>query len=352
MTIEQSHYCFQNDNPDYENIIDIQEEEVSFACPEGIREKVENSDFSDFTPGSNFSNCDFSKLTFNRVDLSGINFENSNFTSSDLRKTNFNDSNLQGTSFQNADLSEATFVNANLDYANLQTEYINQSNMREKLKETINLASNKPKVFCIGLNKTGTTSMAKTLNDLGFLVGSQRLAELLLDDWVNRDFRSIINYCYTAQAFQDIPFSLPYSFQALDGYFPNSKFILTIRDNAEQWYNSLTQFHAKFFGKGKIPTINDLKEADYIYPGYIYKIFKWTFNTPEEDPYNKNVLISNYEIYNSVVQDYFKFRPEAFLMINLSESDSYQKLCNFLGKPYHNEIFPHENKTQDIRTIK
>jgi len=230
----------------------------------------------------------------------------------------------------------------------LQTEYINRSNMRENLIKSINLSSNKAKVFCIGLNKTGTTSMAKTLNDLGYIVGSQRLAELLLDDWGNRDFRSLINYCYTAQAFQDIPFSLPYSFQALDGYFPNSKFILTIRDNSEQWYNSLTQFHAKFFGKGKIPTINDLKEADYIYPGYIYKLFKWTFNTPEEDPYNKNVLISNYEIYNAVVQDYFKFRPEVFLMINLSESDSYQKLCKFLGKPYHNEIFPHENKTEDI----
>ncbi len=233
----------------------------------------------------------------------------------------------------------------------LQTEYINRSNMRENLKKSINLSSNKAKVFCIGLNKTGTTSMAKTLNDLGFIVGSQRLAELLLDDWGNRDFRSLINYCYTAQAFQDIPFSLPYSFQALDGYFPNSKFILTVRDNSEQWYNSLTQFHAKFFGKGKIPTINDLKEADYIYPGYIYKLFTWTFNTPEEDPYNKNMLISNYEIYNAVVQDYFKFRPEVFLMINLSESNSYQKLCKFLGKPYHNETFPHENKTEDMKIV-
>ena len=233
----------------------------------------------------------------------------------------------------------------------LQTEYINRSNMRENLIKSINLSSNKAKVFCIGLNKTGTTSMAKTLNDLGYIVGSQRLAELLLDDWGNRDFRSLINYCYTAQAFQDIPFSLPYTFQALDGYFPYSKFILTVRDNSEQWYNSLTQFHAKFFGKGKIPTINDLKEADYIYPGYIYKLFMWTFNTPEEDPYNKNMLISNYEIYNAVVQDYFKFRPDAFLMINLSESDSYQKLCEFLGKPYHNEIFPHENKTEDMKIV-
>jgi hypothetical protein len=233
----------------------------------------------------------------------------------------------------------------------LQTEYINRSNMREYLIKSINLSSNKAKVFCIGLNKTGTTSMAKTLNDLGYIVGSQRLAELLLDDWGNRDFRSLINYCYTAQAFQDIPFSLPYSFQALDGYFPNSKFILTVRDYSEQWYNSLTQFHAKFFGKGKIPTINELKEADYIYPGYIYKLFTWTFNTPEEDPYNKNMLISNYEIYNAVVQDYFKFRPEVFLMINLSESDSYQKLCKFLGKPYHNETFPHENKTEDMKIV-
>ena len=234
----------------------------------------------------------------------------------------------------------------------LQKNYVRKSKIREKLIENIRYISDKPKVFCIGLNKTGTTSMAKALKNLGFIVGNQTLAELLLDDWAKRDFRSLINYCYTAQAFQDIPFSLPYSFQALDGYFPNSKFILTIRDNPEQWYNSLVYFQSKIIGKGEIPTISDRKKASYVYPGYLYKTFKWIYNTPEEDPYNKEMLVREYEFYNFLVQDYFKLRPKDLLVINLADAGSYQQLCEFLEKPCPGGKFPHENMTKDIDTIK
>jgi len=73
----------------------------------------------------------------------------------------------------------------------------------------------------------------------------------------------------TAQAFQDIPFSLPYTFQALDMRFPGSKFILTIRNNPDQWYHSLISFHSKLFGRGKVPDYDDLKKATYVYPDWI-----------------------------------------------------------------------------------
>lgn len=72
------------------------------------------------------------------------------------------------------------------------------------------------KVFVVGRNKTGTTSIAGALKDAGFVVGCQQQAELLIDDWINRDFREIIKYCKSADAFQDIPFSLPYTYQAVD----------------------------------------------------------------------------------------------------------------------------------------
>jgi len=112
---------------------------------------------------------------------------------------------------------------------------------RFELKDRLNLIKvyGKPKIFCIGLNKTGTTSLKKEMILQGFVVGNQRKAELLFDDWVQRDFRRIIRYCRTAQFFQDEPFSCPYTFIAMDQAFLGSKFILTIRDDAEQWYNSL-----------------------------------------------------------------------------------------------------------------
>jgi hypothetical protein len=64
------------------------------------------------------------------------------------------------------------------------------------------------KVFCIGRNKTGTTSMARAVVSLGFKLGKQSRAERLLEDWGKRDFCRIIRYCKSADAFQDIPFSL------------------------------------------------------------------------------------------------------------------------------------------------
>lgn len=96
----------------------------------------------------------------------------------------------------------------------------------------------KPKIFCIGVNKTGTTSLARALTELGIIVGKQKLAERLIHDWARRDFRRLFLYCHTAQAFQDVPFSLPFTFQALDQHFPGSKFILTVRDTPKQWFQS------------------------------------------------------------------------------------------------------------------
>ena len=123
------------------------------------------------------------------------------------------------------------------------------------------------KVFCIGFNKTGTTSVKVAFKELGYRVGNQPVAEGFITDWARRDFSRIIDYCNTAEAFQDIPFSLPDTYQSLDAAFPGSKFILTVRENADIWNRSLTNFHAKVFGEGKIPTEEDLARSSYRFKG-------------------------------------------------------------------------------------
>lgn len=190
--------------------------------------------------------------------------------------------------------------------------------------------------------------MAKAFRELGLIVGNQSVAELLLNDWARRDFRRIILYCYTAQAFQDVPFSLPFTFQALDQKFPGSKFILTVRDSPEQWYNSLTRFHAASFGKnGRLPTIEDLKVATYVYRGWTYEATRLIRDVPAYDPYNKDLLISQYNAHNDAVREYFRHRPGDLLVLNVAEPGAYDRLCDFLGKPGINKEFPWENKTDD-----
>lgn len=203
-----------------------------------------------------------------------------------------------------------------------------------------------PKVFCVGLGKTGTTSITKSLSGLGFRMGKQRDAELLLDAWAARHFAPIIRYCETAEAFQDVPFSLPFTFQALDQAYPGSRFVLTVRDNAESWYQSLTRFHSKRFADGsRIPTADDLKRAFYREEGYVWRSFHLLYGTPESDPYEKGAMLAFYDRHVANVTDYFRHRPDDLLVINVAIPDDYRRLCDFLGRTPAGDTFPWLNKT-------
>ena len=207
-------------------------------------------------------------------------------------------------------------------------------------------AFGKPKIFCIGLNKTGTTSLKTEMALQGFTVGNQRQAELLFDDWVKRDFKRIARYCHTSEFFQDVPFSYPYTFIAMDQAFPGSKFILTIRDNAEQWYNSLVRFHGKLWGNGNVPpTTEDLRNATYIKKGWPYQIRFLVHDVPEDDPYKKDVMLSYYRNHTDMVMEYFRHRPQDLLIINLKKPQDYLRFCEFIGRKPEREGFPWENKT-------
>lgn len=199
------------------------------------------------------------------------------------------------------------------------------------------------------MNKTGTTSLQKAFADLGFIVGDQRKAELLLPYYKENNFKAIIEYCKTAQVFQDFPFSFPKTYKHVDKAFHGSKFILTIRDSPEQWYNSITNYHAARFSKEKIATSFDLKNAAYIYKGWMWEAVHLLFNTPEYDPYNKEVLIKKYVDYNNEVIQYFSNRPLDLLVINLAEKGAYKKFCNFFNINSPFDDFPWINRMADIK---
>tara|TARA_R110002012_G_scaffold48720_2_gene126564 strand:+ start:2083 stop:2718 length:636 start_codon:yes stop_codon:yes gene_type:complete len=204
----------------------------------------------------------------------------------------------------------------------------------------------KPKVFCIGLNKTGTTTLEKILKDFNYKLGDQSSGELLFNDWYRRDFKSIIALSKTADAFQDAPFSFPFTFIALDQNFPKAKFILTLRDSSEQWYKSLIKFHSNLWSDGTaVPTKKDLINAVYLYRGFPYEVHKLIFKTPDEDLYNKEILLDYYNNHNYQVMEYFRSRPEKLLVINVSNDNDYLRLCDFLNKKPIHKTFPWENKT-------
>lgn len=212
---------------------------------------------------------------------------------------------------------------------------------------------NTKKIFCIGRNKTGTTSLASFFRANGFKVGNQEKAELLMEDWAKRDFTRIIEYCKTAEVFQDVPFSLPYTFEALDLAFPKSKFILTLRSNPEEWYQSLITHHSKLMSStAGLPSEDDLSKFIYRkkYKGFILFMQKIVYGYPTVPLYDKKAYMEHYEKHNANVLEYFKNRPEAILTLNLSDTDSFEKLCGFLGlDPRRANPLPHRNRSSEMK---
>ena len=73
------------------------------------------------------------------------------------------------------------------------------------------------------------------------------------------------------------------------------------------------------------------------------------FNTPNKEPYNKEVLLDYYSNHIYSVIEYFRSRPDKLLVINVSNDDDYIRLANFLNKEPIHKRFPWENKTTEIK---
>lgn len=203
-------------------------------------------------------------------------------------------------------------------------------------------------VFCVGFNKTGTTSLTALFKQIGFKVAPQIKGELLIKDYAKNNFKPIMKFVKKSKckAFQDIPFSLPDTYKYLYNNYPDSKFILTIRDNEDEWYNSLTRFHSSMFGlDNNLPTIEDLKNSEHVYKGWMWDVFTNSFGTPIADPYNKDILCKKYLNHNKQVIDFFRDKPENLLVVNLKEKDVANKICSFLGADKKIKKMPWENKS-------
>jgi hypothetical protein len=211
-------------------------------------------------------------------------------------------------------------------------------------------AKSKGKIFCIGQNKTGTSSLEVALANLGYKPGNQEKGEKLLKDWATRDFRKIVKLCKTGDFFQDVPFSNDYTYIAMDCSFPGSKFILTIRDNKNQWYESLTRFHTRVIGKDRLPTPRDLKEHRYrdkeFFRGYLWDAQVLKYGIDESTLYDYEIYTAKYELHNSQVLEYFRYRQDDLLVLNVAKPKSMERLFNFLGHPFNGEIMPHINASR------
>ncbi len=223
--------------------------------------------------------------------------------------------------------------------AGLADEYLNQ------LRDAMVGRPGGRKVFCVGRNKTGTTSIEAALQALGFRMGLQARGEMLRGDWAKRDFTRIVALCRTADAFQDMPFSHADTFRAVDAAFPGARFILTVRASPEEWFDSLVRFHTRIVGKGRLPTADDLREFDYRYKGFLWEAFVDSYGGDERLLYNRDLYVANYIEHNRSVREHFRHRPDDLLEMNVGDADAMPRLCAFLGVPFRGQAMPHLNRS-------
>ncbi len=179
------------------------------------------------------------------------------------------------------------------------------------------------KIFGIGFHKTGTSSLARALDLLGYRVtGSFGLVD---NDIANTVLVQAFDIVQDYDAFQDNPW--PVIYRELDKRFPGSKFILTMRPT-EQWLTSAL----RHFG-GKTTPMRQ----------WIYGI-----GNPRG---NETIYRQRYEQHNRDVIAYFDGRPNDLLVFNITEGDGWEQLCPFLNAGIPALPFPHSNSAAERKKL-
>jgi hypothetical protein len=197
-----------------------------------------------------------------------------------------------------------------------------------KINTTKRLKSKRMKVFGIGLSRTGTKSLTQALNLLGINVVHYQDEQTNFKELMAGNYElSILNEFDGTTAVSVAPY-----YAQLDQLFPDSKFILTVR-NKESWLRSI---EAQWSRKPVVYESGDETKAQLnllvrvaVYGTYVF---------------NKERLSYIYDLHYKNVIEYFKSRPESLLIIDICDGQGWETLCPFLNLPILEEPFPWKNK--------
>jgi hypothetical protein len=176
------------------------------------------------------------------------------------------------------------------------------------------------KVFCIGLPRTATSSLAEALK--AHKVSTVHFPFALYEKGIDAPVVS----SYTA--FVDTP--VPLLYQDLDRHWSNAKFILTVRDKSS-WLESMKWLREE---GGKIwqrRPAYDVYNRDF-------------FGTAEFD---KERLSAVYDDYHADVNSYFEGREQDLLTLDVTESVNTRPLVDFLGIDDESIPWPRTNEARE-----
>ncbi|OWV39215.1 sulfotransferase family protein [Mameliella alba] len=179
------------------------------------------------------------------------------------------------------------------------------------------------KIFCIGLPKTGTTSLHFAALQLGLRSVHWPRDTKTVTELRNGVFK--LSLMETCDIVSDIP--IPAIFRELDAVFPGSKFVLTTRDK-DGWLRS--QGTAGFNAR---TAAEDSDRA--FYRQMLYGV----------NEFDEQRFAEVYDSHHTSVQEYFDGdRAADLLTMDISRGGAgWNQLCAFLGLPVPDMPFPHSN---------
>ena len=190
------------------------------------------------------------------------------------------------------------------------------------------------KIFGIGLSRTGTTSLATALELLGFRSvhfphdpATRQEVVTFLTSGGDELRLSILDHC---DALSDTPIAA--TFEALDRAYPDSRFILTVRErqswleSCERWWRVLTE-----------PV---LRYPNHWLARYVTAIFPELYGSTQ---FERQRFARAYEAHQERVGKHFSGRDD-LLVLDVTSGDGWPALCRFLGRPPPGTPFPCANR--------
>jgi len=174
----------------------------------------------------------------------------------------------------------------------------------------------RPRVFCIGWHKTGTSTLGLALIELGYSVVGCRLD--MVHPLRRGNLESALETAGQFDAVQDVPWAA--LFRELDERYPGSRFILTEREESS-WLRSASRHFADIY----VP------------------LHEWLYGEGVLQG-SETLYLERYRRHNQEIREYFSGRESDLLIMDLQNGDGWQQLCDFLGDDIPRRPFPHANK--------
>lgn len=217
------------------------------------------------------------------------------------------------------------------------------------------LPANSPKIFCVSLQRTGTTSTGQFFKDHGYSVATYGVSakNLWTVFYFKGDYESIFESrdFVLSQVFEDDPWWLGDFYKVLYHRFPDSKFILLERD-ADQWFNSMVSH-----SNGKTLGNTHIHCAQYQRLDEFYRL-----KAPNQEKMYTGIIdnalplgeeqrehyTNFYKIRNAEVKLFFDNHDNKRLFnARLEDKDLWQKMGRFFGVEVEFGYNTHLNKSRN-----